>query len=194
MIFNNRTYSVLIVSSSEKFSQTLTSLLPKYYCDPVRAVGSIGAAKREMLERRYDILIINSPLTDESGMSLAIDVSLSKNTICLMMVKAETYESANAKLVDRGVFTLAKPTSSSTLQLALNYCITARERLRIMESKSVSLEDKMKEIKNVNRAKWLLIENLNMSEEDAHHYIEKQAMNTGATKGEIANQIIQTYT
>ena len=42
-----------------------------------------------------------------------------------------------------------------------------------METKSASLEEKMKEIRTVNRAKWILIEQLKMTEPDAHRYIEK---------------------
>ena len=45
----------------------------------------------------------------------------------------------------------------------------------------------------VNRAKWLLIENLNMTEKDAHHYIEKQSMDTRFTRREIAENIVRTY-
>ena len=51
----------------------------------------------------------------------------------------------------------------------------------------------MTEIRLVNRAKWLLIGELNMSEPDAHRYIEKQAMDNGVTKKEIAENIIKTY-
>jgi len=51
----------------------------------------------------------------------------------------------------------------------------------------------MTEIRLVNRAKWLLIGELTMSEPDAHRYIEKQAMDNGVTKREIAENIIKTY-
>ena len=56
-----------------------------------------------------------------------------------------------------------------------------------------SIEEKMEEIRLVNRAKWLLIENLKMTESDAHHYIEKQAMDRCSSKKEIALGIIKTY-
>ncbi len=46
----------------------------------------------------------------------------------------------------------------------------------------MSIEDKMKEIRTVNRAKWLLIDQLKMTEADAHHYIEKQAMDSCMSK------------
>ena len=62
-----------------------------------------------------------------------------------------------------------------------------------MEKKTVSLEEKMREIKIVNRAKWTLINSLNMSEDDAHRYIEKQAMDRCVSKREIAEEILRTY-
>ena len=69
----------------------------------------------------------------------------------------------------------------------------ARERLRRLESKATSIEEKMEEIRLVNRAKWLLIENQKMTEQEAHHHIEKQAMNRCCSKKEIALGIIKTY-
>ena len=51
----------------------------------------------------------------------------------------------------------------------------------------------MEEIRIVNKAKWTLIDNLKMTEEEAHRYIEKQAMNERATKRKIAENIIKTY-
>ena len=51
----------------------------------------------------------------------------------------------------------------------------------------------MDEIKTVNRAKWLLISELKLSEPDAHRYIEKQAMDRCVPKRQIAEEIIKTY-
>ena len=54
-------------------------------------------------------------------------------------------------------------------------------------------EEKMQEIRIVNRAKWILITELKMTETDAHRYIEKQAMDRCVSKKEIAEEIIKTY-
>jgi len=51
----------------------------------------------------------------------------------------------------------------------------------------------MNEIRLVNRAKWLLISELKMTEPDAHRYIEKQAMDRCVSKRRIAEEIIKTY-
>ena len=66
-------------------------------------------------------------------------------------------------------------------------------RLKKLEQKNRTMQEKMTDIRTINRAKWLLIENLNMSENDAHRYIEKQAMDTRSTRREVAEGIIRTY-
>ena len=55
------------------------------------------------------------------------------------------------------------------------------------------MEERMKEIRLENRAKLLLIQCLNMTETDAHRYIQQQAMNCHLSKREVAESIIQTY-
>ncbi len=193
MVFSDRTYSVLIVSSSEKFTATLSGLLPNYFFYPIKSVTNIASAKRITLEQKFDIVLINSPLPDDFGSTFAIDLSTSKNTVCLVFIKSDIEQEMSGKLNDRGVYTLVKPNSPQNIKQAMNYLATSRERLRVLESKSLSLEDKMEEIKLVNRAKWLLIEHLKMTENDAHHYLEKQAMNRGISRKEVAETIINTY-
>ena len=48
-------------------------------------------------------------------------------------------------------------------------------------------------MKIINRAKFLLISCLNMSETQAHRYLEKQAMDLRISKLQVAKQVIQTY-
>ena len=48
----------------------------------------------------------------------------------------------------------------------------------------------MSEIRIVNRAKLLLISEKNLTETQAHRYIEKQAMDRCMTKKAIAEEII----
>lgn len=51
----------------------------------------------------------------------------------------------------------------------------------------------MEYIRVVNKAKWFLIEQLKMTEQEAHRYIEKQAMDRCVTKRVIAENILSTY-
>ena len=193
MVFGTYTYSVLVVSSSQKFNEAVKPLLSESNCFPVSYAFSISEAQRCILEKPYDFIIIRSPLPDDFGIKFAIDISQGKNSVCLMMIKAELHEEVSAKVTSNGVFTISSPTSRNMLKEAMQWMAAVRERLRNAEKKTISLEAKMEEIRLVNRAKWMLIENLNMTESDAHRYIEKQAMDHCITKGEIAENILKTY-
>ena len=45
----------------------------------------------------------------------------------------------------------------------------------------------------VSRAKFLLISEQGMTEEAAHHYIEKSAMDTRRTRKEVSLEVIAKY-
>ena len=49
----------------------------------------------------------------------------------------------------------------------------------------------MEEIRIVNKAKWILIDREHMTEEEAHRYIEKTAMDMCVSKRTIAEKIIK---
>ena len=193
MLFQERIYSVLIVSMAEKFSESLRAMLPVGKFEPIDTVKNIAAAKRAMFERHYDFVFINSPLPDEFGDRFAIDICTSSNSIALIFVKNDIYDEVYAKSVDYGVLTLPKPTSMQVVSQSVQMMCSIRERLRKLEKKTATIEDKIAEIRKVNQAKWILIEELKMSEEDAHKYIERQAMDRCVSKREIAEGIIKTY-
>lgn len=193
MAYKEHIYSVLIVSSSEKFNNSFTALLSKKEYAPIHTVQSISSAQRKTAEQPYDIIIINTPLPDDFGRKFAIDVCTNKSTVAVLCVKNDVYDETYNKVLDYGVLTLRKPTSASVIYQSLDWMRAIKERLRKFEKKSLSLEDKMSEIRLVNRAKWALIESCQMTEADAHRYIEKQAMDRCVTKREIAENILQTY-
>ena len=193
MDLKEQIYSVLVVSASENFNNALSALLPAFRYAPVRYVSGISAAKRILSERDFDFLILNSPLPDGSGTDLAIDFSSSSGGIALLIVRSDMLEGIRGKVTPHGVFTLSKPLSIEMFSAALDWMASARERLRNSEKKSLTFEEKMREIRLVNRAKWLLITELKMEEPQAHRYIEKQAMDRCVTRIEVAEEIINTY-
>ncbi len=193
MSLKEQVYSILIVSSAENFNTALSALLPESKYTPIHIVSNVSTAKRELAERPFDFVLINSPLPDDIGTRFAIDTSNNGETVVLFIVRAELYNEMYDKVAEHGVFVLSKPTSKPTITTALSWLSSARERLRKAEKKTLSIEEKMEEIRIVNRAKWLLIDELKMDEPGAHRYIEKQAMDRCVTKRIIAEEIIKTY-
>ncbi len=193
MLFKEYTYSVLIVSSSEKFSSQLAQTLPENEFGPVTIAKNAGEARRRLVDRSYDTIFLNAPLADEFGTKLALDIASSSKSGILMFIKNEIYEDVTAKVIDYGVFTLSKPAPASMVNQVIKIMYAMQERFRMLEKKTVTLEEKMDEIRTVNHAKWVLINHMKMSEDEAHRLIEKQAMDTRKSKREIAEGIIKTY-
>ena len=193
MVFQEKTYSVLLVSAQEKFNTAISELLPMTDYGPCDTVSSVSAAKRRLAEQNYDIVIINAPLPDDFGMRLAIDICTESGAGVLLLVKSEMFESICAKTEPYGVVPLPKPTNRQMVSQALHMLRATRERMRRMEAKQATVEEKIEEIRLVNRAKWLLIECLNMTESEAHRYIEKQSMDMRISRREVAENVIKTY-
>ncbi len=185
-------YSVLLVSASQTVTDALGALLPPSAFSPVRKVTDVSTAKRALADRAYDIVIVNSPLPDDPGVRFAIDAVSDSGTVALLLIRAEMFDEITEKVTGNGVFTLPKPSSRTMLETALRWLVSARERLRKTAKKTLTLEEKMEEIRIVNRAKWLLIEQQGMDEPAAHRYIEKQAMDRCVTRRAVAEDIINS--
>lgn len=193
MVFQERTYSVLIVTASERFTDSIMPLLPMTDYWPVQTASSVAEARRWLADTEFDIVLINTPLPDDFGMHLAIDICTGSGAGVLLLVKNDHYNEIYSKVVRYGVITLSKPTNRQMVAQNLRILCATRERIRQMQAKQATVEEKIKEIRMVNRAKWLLIECLNMTEAEAHRYIEKQAMDLRISRREAAENIIKTY-
>ncbi len=193
MSLQERVYSVLIVSASEKFQSSILSLLPESSYSPIITAASVGEAERDRNQRDFDFIFINSPLPDDAGIRFAVDCCRAGGTVAVLFAAAALYEQVLARVAEHGVFVLPRPIPRDAILRGLNWMTAARERLRNYEKKVQPIEEKMEEIRLVNRAKWLLISELKMSEADAHHYITHQAMDRCASKRAVAEEIIRLY-
>ena len=68
-----------------------------------------------------------------------------------------------------------------------------RKRILGLRDQNIKLQKKIDEIRIVNRAKFALMQYLQFTEQQAHRYLEKQAMDMRKTKKEIALEIIKIY-
>ena len=194
MGLERRSYSALVASASQRFCGALAEFLPGSQYDPIVTVSSVSAAERALAQRPFDFIFLNAPLPDDFGLRFAVDCCRTGSGVAVLFVSAELYDGVCAQVTGHGVYTLPKPTPRASIVRALRWMSTTRERLRGLEKKVQPIEEKMEEIRLVNRAKWLLISELKMSEPDAHHYISHQAMDRCISKRAVAEEIIRLYT
>ena len=110
----------------------------------------------------------------------------------MMFIKNERFDDVSGVLTEYGVLTVPVPTSVSIINQSLRLLCSTRERMKKVEQKTAKLEEKMEEIRIVNRAKWALIDRYQMNEATAQRFIEKTAMDECITKRAVAERIIST--
>ena len=191
MDLKQRQYNLLIISAQPKFNESLTAAVRERTYYDLSLEQSITSAKRKTSEQAFDIVLINAPLPDEDGVRFAVDRSVGKSSV-LLMVRNEYYTEIFTRVCPYGVYTLPKPPTRQLVTQAFDWLESSCERLRKLEKKSVTLEDKIQEIRLVNRAKWILISRDGLTEDEAHHRIEKLAMDRCVTKREIAEEILES--
>ena len=104
--------SALIISYSEKSIAYLTNLLEEASVSNITTVCNAGEARRILVEKDFDLCIINSPLPDEFGESLACNIAEKEISEVILIVKAELFDEISEKVEEYGVITIQKPSAN----------------------------------------------------------------------------------
>ena len=182
-------HSVLVVSRDNKIiSQISAFLVPPLF--ELTTTSDFNEARRLATERSFNIIIADSG--DGYDTDFAINLADSYSTI-LLLVPNEHFDEISYRVEGYGILTITKPFEPFYLYNMMKIAIAVQYKVQVLSSQTTKLKVKMEEIKQVNRAKMLLMQNMNMSEQEAHRYIEKEAMDRGMKKTAISEEIIKTY-
>ena len=185
--------SALIVSYSEKSADFFIEMVKSISCDIVVSVKTCGEARRLLLEKDFDLCIINAPLQDETGENLSKQIATSGICQVILCVKSEYFEEISAIVEEYGVITVSKPLAKQLFWSALKLAKATLGKMKALQDENSKLMKKIEEIRIVDRAKSILMSYYGMSEPEAHKYIEKHAMDTRSTKRTVAEGILKTY-
>ena len=103
--------------------------------------------------------------------------------VFLLLVRPGTYEAVWRFVQAAGICVMSWPAPQEVF----------RQTLRAMQEKTDQLQSQLQDMKRIQKAKSLLMNQLGMSEADAHRWIEKAAMDRCVKKREIAETIIRMY-
>lgn len=185
--------NILIVSSSKKGTAFFTEMLSQNSYGDVTTAKNGGEARRLLIERDFDLCIINAPLVDEFGEEFARNIVSTGIGQAILIVKSEIYDEVSEKVEADGIITIAKPMNRIIFWSALKLVNATYNKMYKLKRENNKLLQKIEDIRMIDRAKCILIQYLNMTEAEAHRYIEKQAMDMRATKRIIAEGILKTY-
>lgn len=183
---------ILIVSSSHKSKELLIDIVKSAGKYDISSVDK-GVLCREIIKNNnFDLIIINAPLRDDYGERLAKFISQNTNSDIILIVKNED-KNQLYKIEESGIYVMEKPINKFLFIKIINAYIIHRRRYNFIINENKKLKKTISDIKLIDRAKITLVEYLNMSEDESHKYIEKQAMDLRITKVEVAKSILKIY-
>lgn len=193
MLSRFHTKEVFIISSSDKLIGYVRENLPDGDYQITGTAAGATEARQKMMNAQHAVIIINIPLSDESGTELAGDLAESTESSVIAIVRAEQEDEMRQELEPAGVFVLGKPFPHSVFRQTVYDASAAYARLTVVSMENRRLQTKLIDQRIINRAKWALIRYVGMDEEAAHKFIEQQAMNMRISKRTAAENILKTY-
>ncbi len=183
--------NVLIVSSSKNAGDVLAGFIKESFKCNVRTAVTASEARGIITgNQSWELVMINVPLSDEHGMELAEYITENTPASCIVMIKAEAAEKLMSRADKSNIIIASKPFSRPVLYQIVKAVEMAVRRTWSLYQETVRLERQISEIKLIDKAKFQLMQYKNMTEEEAHYYIEQYAMKKRKKKAIAASEII----
>jgi len=183
----------LIVCDASKGVEVFRELLGHDGYDDITVVDNGEEAKRRLVDYDYDLCLINSPIKGKSGETLAIDIADKNICQVVLTVRADILDEITERVENSGIITVGKPINKQLFWGAIKLAKVAQRRIDMMKQENKKLQSKLDDLKLVSRAKCLLISYEGRTEEEAHKYIERKAMDDRTSRVDVAKEIIRIY-
>lgn len=184
--------NVLIAGKTGEICDSIAQLLLELDCDNISTFTS-GAIIRGVDISKFDSVIISTPLSDEFGLDLVADIAKDAKNGVVVLAKHEIADEVQKKIRFTGAFVLPRPFNKAMLIQTIKLAEVAHIGMAKLEEENRQLTQQLSDMKIVNRAKSMLMQYLNLTEEQAHRHIQKQAMDLRKTQRAVAEDILKTY-
>lgn len=182
-------HSVLVVTKDTKTSTLISAMLiPPLF--EVVLTEDFNEARRLCTERVFNIVIVD--FAEGEGTDFAVDISSCISTI-LLLSPAQFFDQLSYRVEPYGILTITSPFDQFYFYNMIKIAIAVQYKVQVLSSQTIKLKEKMEEIRLVNRAKMLLMQHKELTEQEAHRYLEKQAMDHSMKRVAVAEEIIKTY-
>ena len=184
---------ILIVCSKPELINELRSLMLHQGYSSVDYALSANEARRKLDFFEPELILVNAPLQDELGIEFVLDIADKTDAGIIILAKHEHLEEMQYKLEKVGALILPKPINRTTLIQTAKFAALSRKSIKGLKLQNNDLEKRMQDRKVVEKAKWILVEKMNMTEPQAHRYIQKRAMDSRTSQIKVAEEIILTF-
>ena len=182
-----------LVVSGAKNREELGRFLESCGCRGVTLAASGAEARRLLGEREFALVAVAAPLPDEFGGELALHAVSATDSGVLLLAGGGRAQEVAEGLREYGVAVLPTPLSRQAAAQAVELLLAARRRTLRLREENRLLSRRLEDARLVCRAKCLLIQYGGMTEEEAHHAVERRAMDRRRSRREAAEEIIAAY-
>lgn len=156
----------------------------------LQTVSGLDEARAALGHLHPTLIVVQSDTPDEQELRRCAELAEGAEAVFLLLVRQEAYGAAWRFLQKRGVCVMTWPMEQTILAQTLRNLLLLKKS---MQAQTDQLRSQLQDLKRIQKAKGLLMRQLGMTEQDAHRWIEKAAMDRCVKKREIAETIIRMY-
>jgi response regulator NasT len=177
-----------LVVGGKATADALGKILAPRYCAGVVHAPSASRARQMASLQEWGLVVVSAPLPDEPAATLARDLARRCGAGVLLLEEAPSQDDGQD-----GVIALQKPVNRILFEHTLRILALTQSHLAALREENRKLTLKLEETRLVGRAKCALVAYRQMTEEEAHRYIEKQAMDSRQPRRQVARDILQVF-
>ena len=183
----------LIIAKNQETIESISTMLKDAGVKEI-FTSTNSAQAHELIEgESIDLIVLITPLEVEFGLELIADLHSKTDAGIIVLTKSDICEEVQDKIRFTGAFVLGRPVSKQVFLQTIKFALIASEEIHKLKVQTNKLEQKLDDIKLIDKAKCCLIEYLRLTEAQAHRHIQKQAMDLRKSQREIAEDILKTY-
>ncbi len=178
---------ILVASSAAAERKLISDILRRAGHMVSAETADIAHTLRRTRSLYPDLVIVDSGLDGARGLKVADIIAGDQLAAVLLLVDSDIFPQA------RNYHYLIRPVNHHSLVPAAEAALYYWRREGELRAKIRKLEDTLETRKMTDKAKGLLIDRMNMSENEAHRFIQKEAMKRSVTLRQVAVEILEKF-
>ncbi|MCX7922863.1 MAG: ANTAR domain-containing protein [Clostridia bacterium] len=184
---------ILVAMSNDTSTSKLRAILIENGYTVIDHARDGHECLRKMRALKPDLVILDYNLQSMNGCEVARVTIEDKISDVILIINDAEKSLVDEIKSDSGFVCLTKPLNKPGLINTIELMVKNKRKIRELEREIESLRATLDTRKDVEKAKGLLMKNLNLSESEAFKRIQKQSMDRGIPMREIAKAIILAY-
>ncbi len=182
--------NVLVLSTNQLFNKKMKRILTVNAMFHSNSVN-LNILNRLINQKKPKVLIVHHSVNCMNITKLFNYLVVNKIIPIIYINNTINYGQFYQVLNDPFFINIEETKMETPLPIIINYFIQTKKEIIKLYQQVDRLESKLKDKETIHQAKYKLMERKKMTEDEAHQYIVKEAMNKRVSKKQIALEILK---